>query len=124
MTGQFVSGCRALAEIVSQRREAHFKVVTELLGLVQHHHDVQSRVDFRMPAFRLRDTEKCIQLGKQHAQCAAGAEHFEVDARVRPGERELRFLPDPVRHERIDFASLDHAMHEPQRFSRDSESEV
>ncbi len=120
---QFREPRRALAEVVHESREPHRGVRAQFFRLFDDHQRVQARVDLGVPFRRLRHAEQRVYLGQHDTQCITGTQGFEKMARIRPAERELGFLPDPVGYERIGFAAGDHLPHQVARFGRDTKTE-
>ena len=93
----------ALAEVVHQRGEAYFGFGGNRSRLVERHQRVHAAVDFRVMAFRLRDSEQAIDFGKQGGQRVAFPERFKISPRL-PGLQCLfRFNPDALRRQRLQF---------------------
>lgn len=57
VTGQFVFWRVAFAKIMCQRGESHFEIAAQRLRLVEHHEDMNARINFRMPLRWLRNTK-------------------------------------------------------------------
>jgi len=60
-------------------------------------------IDFRMPLRGLRHAVERIDLRKDHSQSSAVPQCLKEHIRTRLAQRALRFLPDPLRHQRIDL---------------------
>ena len=123
VTGQIALRGSAFAEIVRQSSKTNLEIITQPLGLFDHHHDVQSRIDLRVPAFRLGNAKQGINLGEQYSKATTLTQYLKIDTCVIASQRQLGFLPDAVRDQCVDLASSNHAAHEFQRFICDREAE-
>ena len=96
----------------------------DLRRVAQRQHDVNSGIDFRMPARRLRHAVECIDLGEDHGQRTAGAQCLEEHFGPRFLQCPLCLLPHSLGNERIELAGCDHPLHQRHRFGGDLKSEL
>ncbi len=94
----------ALAEIMYQGGKAHTRVRRQTGRLRQHHHRVQTAIDFRVILRRLRHAEERVDFGKNARQCSALPQRLEKARRRLLRQGTLGLGPDPFGHEMIDLA--------------------
>src|SRR4051812_20357784 len=73
----FFGWCRAFTKIMHKCCEAHDRISAESRRLLQHHHCVNARVDFRMPLLGLRHTEERIYFREDHPQRVGIAQYLK-----------------------------------------------
>ena len=66
---------RALSEVVHQCGKANRQRIIFLRGVVDHQHDMDAGIDFRMMQRRLRHAPQRIELGHEMRQRPACAQH-------------------------------------------------
>ncbi len=115
-------GGQALAQIVEQGGIADGQGAVRGRRLIHHAQDMVARVDFRVAARVLGYAEQPIQFRQQPAQGAAIPQRQEHPGWRRLHEPPGQFLPDPLRHQGVDFSGLHHAAHQGQGVVGDGEA--
>ena len=118
MRGPKIARGRSFPQVMHEHGETHGGRGTQAHGTLQRHHDVDTGVDLRMPTSRLRHTVERCDLGKDHLQSSAVAQGLKEKLGSHLPECPLRFLPDPLGHEGVDFTALHHGLHQGQGFRR------
>ena len=113
---------RRFTQIMHEHRETHRRRGAQAHGALQGHHHMHARVDFRMPARRLRYAVERRDLRKNHFKRSAVAQGRKEELGPRLPERTLSLLPNPFGHEGVDFAGANHVLHEGTRFRGDCEA--
>ncbi len=116
-------GGAALAQIMDQGSEAYLTVRGEVAGLFQHHHGVNAGIDLRMIFRALGDAIETVDFRQQLRQGMALAQYLKEDRRLLFCQGPVQLCPDPLGHQRIDFASRHHALHQYAGLWRDPKSQ-
>ena len=83
---------------------------------VQHQHQVHAGIDFRVIVGPLRHAPEPVDFRQQPGQRPALAQHLEHARWLRFHQAAGELLPDPLGHERVHLAGLDHLAHQRERF--------
>ena len=121
MARQHVRGGGALAKVMAQAGEAHGQRRLQARGHVQHQHGVHARVHLGVVVGALGHAPQAVQLGQQHGQRAALAQHLEHARRPLFHEAARHLLPHTLGHEVVHLAIGHHLAHQRQRFGGNGE---
>jgi hypothetical protein len=124
MTGPLFRRRRRFPQVVHERRETYDRRCSDLGCIAHHQHDMDARVDFRVPARRLGNPIKSVDLGEDLLQRTAAAQSLEEHVGSGLAQSTVRFLPDPLRNQGVDLAASHHALHEHQRVIGNTEPQV
>src|SRR5204862_265897 len=72
-----LAGCRALADIMHERRESDAYIGREPRGLIDDHHHVHAGIDLRMMFGRLRNAVERVQFREKPGQRTASTQRLE-----------------------------------------------
>ena len=97
---------------MQQQRKHDFSRPAQLRCHIHGHQDMDPGVNFRVIFFRLRHTEKTIDLRQDDIQCAATPQNPDENRRLRRGQRVRKFGPDPFWHQVFQFARRNHPAHQ------------
>ena len=101
-----------LTQVMHQTSPAHVQRCCYCGGLLQHHHQVHTRVNFRVVFSALRHTPQGIDIRQQHLQSTACAQNIHHARGVRLHQTGRQFSPHPLRHQGCSFTVADHLAHQ------------
>ena len=110
---------QSFAQIMQQCRESDQCIARrQTRGHVTDHFHVPAGIDFRVVFRALRNAVKHVHFRQHHGQCATGAQGLQKSGGRSARQCSADFLPNPLRHQMIDFAGRHHIPHQCQRFRR------
>ena len=109
---------QSLPQVVHQASPPHFKRCRDKSGLLQHHHQVHARINFRMVFNALRHAPQGVHFRQQHPQGTAGAQNVQHARGMRLHQTGGQFSPHALWHQSGGFPCADHLMHQHGRGRR------
>ena len=119
MARKHLGRCRPLAQIVAKAGEANGQRRFKPGRHVQHHHQVNAGVYFRVVFGDLRHAPQPVNLRQQLFQCPAGPQNVEQARWLFRHQAARQFLPDPLGYQCVNLAVVHHVLHQPVGLGRD-----